>query len=406
MLLWFAVSVGLLLVMHGRTLLALWREPVLSHPVVIVESDDWGPGPASDAAMLRQLVDRLGAIRDAVGHPAVMTLGIVSGQPDGPAIMSSGLSRYYRRTLGEPEFAQIVDAIRTGCDEGVFALQRHGLEHCWPSSLLRQARKDEALQRWLSDPEARSEALPPPLQSRWVDASVLPSQFLPEAEIRAAIDEEAVLLQQVFGQAPSVAVPNTFVWNDDVERAWAASGVTCIVTPGRRLEGRNASGGLQPAICRIRNGERTASGATQIVRDDYFEPIRGHRAEDVWRAVYAKRLLGRPSLLETHRESFVASPEVSDFALSELQRALEGVRERWPDVRFMSTIELARQLADPGSPLKVRAAAVRFEPYLQRILCEGELQRLLKFSGLRILVALMVRVSRRVKNGRYAVMAS
>jgi hypothetical protein len=28
---------------------AAWREPVLRHPVLIIESDDWGPGPAQQA---------------------------------------------------------------------------------------------------------------------------------------------------------------------------------------------------------------------------------------------------------------------------------------------------------------------------------------------------------------------
>ena len=32
------------------------------------------------------------------------------------------------------------------------------------------------LRAWLADPGARSEALPPALQSRWVDAAVLPSR--------------------------------------------------------------------------------------------------------------------------------------------------------------------------------------------------------------------------------------
>lgn len=403
---WVLAAAGLLVVSHGRTLVALWREPVLAHPVVIVESDDWGTGPPSDAERLRRIADRLAVIRDVAGHPAVMTLGVVSGEPDGPAILASGLDRYHRRTLDAPEFAPIVDAIRAGCAAGVFALQRHGLEHCWPSSLLRRAREDATLQGWLADPAARSEALPSPLQSRWVDASALPSQPLPKAEIEAAVAEEAALLLRVFGEAPSIAVPNTFVWNDDVERAWAATGVTCIVTPGRRLEGRDAAGGLQPATRRIRNGERTASGAVQVVRDDYFEPIRGHRAELVWQAVAAKARLGRPALLETHRESFIAAPGVAETSLGELERALCGVRERWSDVRFMSTIALARHLADPASPLLERATCARIAPWLQRILCEVELQRLLKFSGLRMLVAVALRVSRRVTHGRCSAMAS
>ena len=43
-------------------------------------------------------------------------------------------------------------------------------------------------------------------------------------------------------RAPVVAVPNTFVWDDAVERAWAGSGVRCIVTRGVASRGVNGRG--------------------------------------------------------------------------------------------------------------------------------------------------------------------
>lgn len=404
-LFWFVASLALLLFLHGRTLRDLWREPILAHPVVIVESDDWGTGPESDADMLRGIAGRLAAIRDTTGHSAVMTLGIVSGEPDGAGILASGFARYHRRTLAEPAFAPIVEAIRAGCIAGVFALQRHGLEHCWPAALLRRAGEDKALQRWLSDPMARSETLPSPLQSRWIDASALPSRSLPKEEIETAVAEEAALLNRIFGEAPSVAVPNTFVWGDEVEQAWVATGVTCIVTPGHRLEGRDAVGGLQPPTRRIRNGDRTASGAVQVVRDDYFEPSRGHRAEQVWEAVEVKALLGRPTLLETHRESFIGEPGIAELALNELERALRGVLDRRSDARFMSTVALARHLADPTSALRVRSFGTRIGPYLHRILNETDLHRVLKFSGLRIPLRFIARMIDRVTHGHFLAVA-
>ena len=128
---------------HGRMLRALWREPVLACPVVIVESDDWGPGPASDALILRRIAAQLADIRDRDGRPALMTLGVVLGKPDGAAILADDCQRYHRRLLDEEMYAPIVEAMREGCAKGVFALQRHGLEHCWPGSLIDRARHDD-----------------------------------------------------------------------------------------------------------------------------------------------------------------------------------------------------------------------------------------------------------------------
>lgn len=393
-LLSWAMLVALLAVRSQVVLKRLWHEPALAGPVVIVESDDWGPGPESDARVLTSIAASLGGIRDAAGHPAVMTLGAVLGVPDGTAILADECRRYWRSTLDEPQYAPIVHAIQQGCAAGVFALQRHGLEHCWPASLLERACEDAALRAWLADPAARSEALPSALQSRWVNAAVLPSRAIPQTEIRAAVDEEAALFRRIFGEAPPVAVPNTFVWTDAVERAWAASGVSCVVTCGRQYDGRAADGGLMPAARQIVNGESGASGVRYVVRDAYFEPIRGHRAEQVWQAVAERTALARPTLLETHRESFIAAPEVAQQSLAELTRALEGVVQRHPDVRFLSTASLADALGTPGSALLLQGGAKRLGVFLRRVLATPALSRSLKLSGLRFLLPVIVRMPR------------
>ena len=392
-----SLSIGSLVfyLIHRDLLRCLWREPVFARPVVIVESDDWGPGPVSDALMLRRIAQQLADIRDREGRPAVMTLGVVLGTPDGAAILADDCQRYHRRLLDEEMYAPIVEAMREGCAKGVFALQRHGLEHCWPGSLIDRARHDASLRAWLADSDARSEALPSALQSRWVDAAVLPSRALPEAEIRAAVTEEAALFRRIFGDVPTVAVPNTFVWNDVVERAWAESGVRWVVTCGHRYEGRAAEGSLQPAARRIVNDEGGAGDVRYVVRDAYFEPVRGHRAEQVWQAVAARAVLARPTLLETHRENFIAAPEIARASLAELGCALEGVCRRHPEVCFLGTVELAEAFRTPDSPLLLKGIRQRFGVFLRRLLHEPALSRALKLSGLRFALPLVVRMLNR-----------
>ena len=198
LVLWGGAAVLAFLVVHRAALRALWNEPVLAQPVLIVESDDWGPGPVADADALAGLASRLAAVRDQRGRPAVMTLGVVCSLPDGAAMLADGLARYRRRALDAPEFAPMVEAMRAGCGAGVFALQRHGMEHFWPDALLARARVDASLRDWLADPQARSEGLPSHLQSRWIDASVLPSRPLDPAAVQCAVDEEARLLERLF----------------------------------------------------------------------------------------------------------------------------------------------------------------------------------------------------------------
>ena len=85
-------GVSLFAFVHRRTLLALWREPVLRQPVLIIESDDWGPAPVSDVHTLERLMQLLSRHRDHFGQPAVMTLGVVLAIPDGARIRDNGSS--------------------------------------------------------------------------------------------------------------------------------------------------------------------------------------------------------------------------------------------------------------------------------------------------------------------------
>src|SRR5512139_983200 len=197
---------GVLLAFAGP-LAARWREPVLRRPVLVIESDDWGAGPLRQAEALSHLSALLQGVRDRNGHPAVMTLGVVLEVPDGERIAAAGCMEYHALPLADARFDRVRDAIQRGMAAGVFAPQLHGQCHFWPPALLAAAQGDAALRDWLTAPEpAATEDLPAHLQSRWVDASSLPSHALDSVKIRQAAAAEAAGYQAVFGSAPQVAV--------------------------------------------------------------------------------------------------------------------------------------------------------------------------------------------------------
>lgn len=364
-----------LLLAFRRPALAAWREPVLEHPVLIIESDDWGPGPARHAAALRRVAECLMKYRDATGRPPVMTLGLTLTLPDSQAIRAAGVPlAYHPLPLTAPVYADILAAIREGIAAGVFAPQLHGMAHYWPEALMRAGQADPQVLAWiLAGPHQETEALPSPLQSRWVDASVLPSRPLPAQQIRAAVAEEIAFYRQVFGAAPEVVVPPTFVWTPEVEAAWAAQGVRVLVTPGRPCGGRDALGRPDCTATPIHNGQRGLGDIRYLVRDRYFEPARGHRAEQGLQALAEKTAQGRPCLLETHRCNFTAAG--AETALAELDALLRRALAEHPDVRFVSPAELAahyrasgdRSLPHLGRRLTAWQARMREVPRFARL---------------------------------------
>ena len=64
-----------LLAAYARPLLARWREPVFRHPILILESDDWGAGPPAQAESLTAILDVLRNFKDMKGRSPTFTLG-------------------------------------------------------------------------------------------------------------------------------------------------------------------------------------------------------------------------------------------------------------------------------------------------------------------------------------------
>jgi hypothetical protein len=378
---WLVAATALLALIYRRPLSAAWREPVLRAPVLILESDDWGYGPSVQADRLARIADVLASCSDAAGRHPVATLGIILAGPDTQRIRADGCRTYYRLTLGEPALSPVLDAVMSGSARGLFAPQLHGLEHFWPASLMRSAANDAAVRDWLTrDAFPATEKLPSPLQSRWVDASVLPANPLPEHDVERAVLEEARVFAAVMGSTPEVVVPATFLWTDAVERAWVRAGVRVVVTPGVRNETRDADGRVVAGAVHFFNGQRAPDGAIYVVRDAYFEPALGQTHEHALAALRSKARAARPALLEMHRFNFIGDSRSAQTALDELRALLESAVAGFPSLQFMSTAELARSYRD-GSSLIESRIGTRLHFFIRRLTEVSGLRKLAWLTG-------------------------
>jgi hypothetical protein len=388
---------------YRREIARAWAEPVLRFPVLIIESDDWGPGPELDADALAALAALLECHRDASGRPALMTLGVLLSTAD-TRRHAEGSTGYSDVHLDAPVFARVLAAMLNGRARGVFSLQLHGMSHYWPPALLAASATSEAVRRWLgSEGIPRHESLPPALQARWVDASELPSRPLATAAIEQAVAEEVTAFARMLGESPKVVVPPTFLWDERVERGWVALGIATIVTPGRRYAGRSADGTMSVDAGPFVNGERAPSGATYMVRDAYFEPALGHRAERALEALARKTAAGRPTLLETHRFNFTGDAPRTADALAEVGRALTLALAIFPALRFMPTGELAAALRSADPSVVTRDPRPRVHAWLNRLGEVPRLRKLAMMTGLAAPAALLLRLTRPAETGGRAV---
>lgn len=384
-----AVSVGIpllwlaILIVFRRQLIRLWYEPVLHYPVLIIESDDWGPGPAEHVSALAHICKILEGHKDVRGHPAVMTIGVILAVADNASIRTNGFTRYARKTLKDKEYVSLCRLLHKGNDSGVLALQLHGLEHLWAPALMRAGNAAGEVRNWIETATGSdTELLPSPIQSRWIDGSVLPSKVLSANEIDTAVNEEVDLYRECFGDGPAVVVPPTFIWNEAVERAWARNGVDTVITPGRRYTGRDAQGAPCCVDRQILNGDISSSNMIYLVRDIYFEPAIGHKAEDVLTRIQEYSRLGRPALLETHRFNFIGHEQKQKESLAELDRLLSFAQKNLPSLRFVSSEELAMQFRTGAGELLEKRLPARMEAWINRATQIGRLRKLAWATGL------------------------
>lgn len=385
-----ALWAGVLLVFAGP-LSARWREPVLKHPVLVIESDDWGAGPPEQAGALVRLSELLQRFRDHTGRPALMTLGVVLEVPDGARIAASNCVEYHGLRLADARFDDVRAAMQAGIAAHVFAPQLHGQCHYWPPAVLAAAQSDDNVRGWLvaSEPAA-TEHLPSQLQSRWVDASSLPSRELAPEAIRRAAASEAADYRAVFGCAPQVAVATTFVWSEAVEAAWAQAGIEVIVTPGHRATCRTVAG--QPGCVdrSMLTGERSLSGQTYLVRDVYFEPALGHAAQRLADGLVTRSRQGRACLVETHRFNFLQAGEAS---LASLEAGLKAAFAACPTLRFAAPLELARAVRTRDPVWIERRVRPRLAVWRARLDDIPRFRRIARLSGLALPLALLERAA-------------
>lgn len=375
----WAIGVTLLVWMCRRELMAIFREPVCAFPILIVESDDWGAGPVKpQARALSRLGNVLLKYNDYTGRHPVVTLALILATPDGLAIRRE--MRYGRHLLDDTMFSPVVAAINCGRVAGIFSLQLHGLEHFWPDTLM--VSMDPSVQAWLRDesPPA-TESLPSPLQSRWVDASTLPTRPHSADKIEAAVAGETDLFERLFGQRAMVVVPPTFVWTREVEQAWVRHGVHTVITPGRRYTCRDETGKPGCAEGPFLNG-MSGAGVTYLVRDDYFEPERGHTAEQALRALDRKWSQGRPCLLETHRANFIGDSAVAERSFTEIDRLYAEALFRFPSLRFVSCEELGVAFRDGSAVLIESRWGMRVAAWVERARALPRFWKLARLTGL------------------------
>lgn len=350
-----------------------WRT---KRKIVVIESDDWGSVRIKDRAAynalkakglnvdnkrfdqvdslesnldLEMLFETLQSVKDAKGFPAKFTPMCLVGNPDFNKIKEHQYEQYFFQPLEEtildfPQSSRLLEFWRQGAVQQIFVPQLHGREH------LNIRRYMEILQ---SHPGKEG------LRYALDFHSVGPSQYKgynypnylgalhPTAKeeiklLKEYLLEAGILFSQYLGYSPEVFMAPNAEEPKDLEESLQTIGVKYLTRAKRRIYPLGDG-----QFSKEWNFMGKINDQDQLVlnRNAFFEPCQTYEnqtLESCMKEIEIAFKWGKPAVISSHRVNYVGSidPTNREKGLFELKKLLRRVVEKWPEIEFMTSLEL------------------------------------------------------------------
>lgn len=354
--------------------------PVVDKKLVVIECDDHGGIRMPSAESMKQMMaagvhitpsrynlldtleddedltalfEVLQSVKGADGKSAVMSPFVNVANPDFEKIKASGYTEYFYEPFPATykkygRSANMMAIWKQGIEAGIFTPEFHGREHV-------------SVQPWLKKLQEGDIQLQHALSYGFVAVGKVKGiheyaqEFRPEfyftekrqeSFLHKSITEGIALFENIFGYTPSSFMPSNSVFHPAFEETVFQSGVPFVVVS---LKNPTPGAGGQLTFSNFMMRQKIQKGKLNFyIRNCAFEPTDSKYAStDVTlRQVAAAFRWKKPAIISTHRVNFTGAISKSnrDKGLKELQLLLRSIIAKWPDVHFVSTASMCKQL--------------------------------------------------------------
>lgn len=354
--------------------------------IVVIESDDWGSVRMSSLKSferlkqagvlvdtdhynindalesnedLEMLFDTLSQFKDSTGRHPVMTGVNVVANPDFEAIQRNDFSEYvyepYTRTCERyPDHDRVYQLWKQGVDNRLFVPVLHGREHLNAQFWMRALRNGDP-----STLAAFKEGVTG-IPRKGIGGAIVPN-FQAAFQIdtvddipyqKEVIKTGAELFEKMYGYKAKFFVPTNGYFNNTLEKDLLDAGVNYIDTAKRQQE--PLGNGLYKINTRF-IGDKNQYGQIYLTRNCFFEPAAtGYEVPSNydWLNYCLKEIeiafrWHKPATISSHRVNYIGylHPENREKGLKALSQLLGEIIKRWPDVEFMTSVELGDLIA-------------------------------------------------------------
>ena len=351
-----------------------WRT---KRKIVVFESDDWGSIRMSSRVVFEKLLKKgipvnrghynrydslesnadlenlfevISSFKDINNHHPVFTGVCVVANPDFDKIRKNNFEQYFYEPFSEtlksyPNHDRVLSLWKEGKDKRLFVPQFHGREHLNVESWLRDLKSGNP--HTLLAFEHKVTGITSSLIHEGYQAAfdlANPEELQNQKKI---IKEGLMLFSDLLGYSPEFFVPPNGHFNHSLMPLLAEKGVKFIMLDKWQKEPLG-NGKYKNRFHYL--GLKNKHGITYMSRNGGFEPA-ASKIDWVDKCLADIDLafkIGKPATISTHRVNYIGflEPSNRDRTLKLLKRLLTRIINKWPDVEFMTSVELGRLILE------------------------------------------------------------
>ena len=350
-----------------------WRT---KRKIVVIESDDWGsirmPSKEVYEKMLTAgvrvdkchycsndsleteedlslLFEVLTSVKDKFDNPAEVTANTLVANPDFKKIKESNFTEYHYKKISEgfQEFKgseNVLALYKQGQNARCFKVQSHGREHLNVSRWMKYLNEDYKETHLAFELGVYGLSTTITTEKR---KSFLPAFDFDTSDEELQVNEIALdglrIFEEIFAyQSKSFIAPN-YVWGKSLEKTIKNCGVNFM--QGSQLHRYTEVNGHKSNRRLRYTGKKNEHNQIELARNAFFEPSENTNKDwvnsclaDINRAFTWKH----PAIICSHRVNFMGGLNKGnrDMNLKQLKELLVQIKNKWPDVEFMSSDQL------------------------------------------------------------------
>jgi hypothetical protein len=353
-----------------------WRT---NRKIIVFESDDWGSIRTSSKAaydqMLRQgvrvddnyftkydclesnydlerLFNLLLEFKDFRGRPPVFTPMCIVANPDFDKIRESDFQQYYFESLSEtinkyPNHDKLIDLWRKGVSEHIFVPALHGREHLNVRRFM------------LGLNDINNQGLKISLQNdsigatRFLENDIIeylgafhPANNQEISELGEIIEDALMMFNKICGYSATHFIGPNKEPARELDKILSDGGVKFLTQSKlRKYPKGNGKYGFELNWL----GKLNKYNQTFIVRNSGFEPSgKVSNVDKCLSEIESSFRWKKPAVISTHRVNYIGSisQKNGDEGLLQLKLLLEKIIKTWPEVEFMTSTELGKEILE------------------------------------------------------------